>query len=106
MSRHSKSAPAFYQILFENIPMSYCYIYKTRGGFDHVSDHVTYGLWRTKILKNCSKLFKTVEVLVLILIFIQMWRTSESFLNPSLKTYSTSNSIIFLAIQKQMKKFS
>ena len=35
-------------------------------------DHVTYCLWRTKILTNCSKSFKTVEVLVLILIFIQI----------------------------------
>ena len=47
-------------------------------------DHVTYGLWRTKILTNCSKSFTTVEVLVLILIFIQMWRTRKSFLNPPL----------------------
>ena len=47
-------------------------------------DHVTYGLRRTKILKNCSKSFKIVEVLVLILIFIQTWRTRKSFLNPPL----------------------
>ena len=48
-------------------------------------NHVTYGLWRTKILPNCSKSLKTVEVLVLILIFIQMWRTRKSFLNSPLK---------------------
>ena len=47
-------------------------------------DHVTYILWRTKIMTSCSKSFKTVEVLVLILIFIQMWRTRKSFLNPPL----------------------
>ena len=45
-------------------------------------DHVTYGLWRTKILPSCSKSFKIVEYLVLILILIQIWRIRKLFLNP------------------------
>ena len=49
-------------------------------------DHVTYGLWRTKILPNCSKSFKIVEVLVLIQISIQIWRTRKSSLKPPLKS--------------------
>ena len=51
-----------------------------RGGFRPC----TYGLWSTKILTNCSKSFKTVEVLVLILTFIRMWRTRKAFLDPPL----------------------
>ena len=41
---------------------------------------------RTKSLLNCSKCksFKIGEVLVLILILIQIWRTRKSFLNPPL----------------------
>ena len=45
---------------------------------------LNYALWHTKILTNCIKWFKTAEVLILILIFIQMWRTRKSFLNPPL----------------------
>ena len=48
-------------------------------------DHVTYGLWRTKILPNCNKSFKIVGVMVLILILIQIWRNRKSFLYPPLQ---------------------
>ena len=54
-------------------------------------DHVTCGLWRTKIFLNFSKSFKVAKVLVLILILIQIWRTRKSFLNPPLSIYYRNN---------------
>ena len=60
-------------------------------------DHVTYGLWRTKILPNCGISIKILEVLVLILILIQIWRTRKSFLNPPLDSRMCF-SILFLIL--------
>ena len=57
------------------------FLTEIRSGAD--LDHVTYGLWRTKILPIAAKSLKIVEVLVL----IQIWRTRKSFLNPPLSDY-------------------
>ena len=64
-------------------------------------DHVTYGLWRTKILINCSKSFKMeVEVLVLILDFysnVTYYR--KSFLNlPLFPVHSFCLQLFFYII--------
>ena len=48
-------------------------------------DHVTYGLWRTKIFLNCSKSLKIANILVSMLILIQIWRTRKLFLGPPLR---------------------
>ena len=54
-------------------------------------DHVTYGLWCTKILFNCSKYFKIVKFLILILVLIQF-----DVLENHSQIHFCSGSIIFL----------
>ena len=64
-------------------------------------DHVTYGLWCTKILINCSKSFKIAEVLVLILRFLFKPVTyyRKSFLNlPLFPVHSFCLQLFFYII--------
>ena len=53
-------------------------------------DYVTYGLWRTKILTNCSKSFKNHGSSG------STWRTRKSFLNPSLAFEKKIHKPVFL----------
>ena len=83
-----------FMLVLKKLPI-WWYIFILMEGTTHSDisgadlDYVTYGLWRTKILPNCSKIIEN-RVLVLILILIQIWHTRKSFLNPPLAIYHLS----------------
>ena len=69
-------------------------------------DHVTYDLWRTKILPNCSKSFKIVKVLLLILILtgadldhITYGLWSTKILTNCIKSFKIVEVLILIFIQ-------
>ena len=59
----------------------FIWFYRLRGGFR--PRHLRLVTYRN--LVNCIKSFKIMEVPVLILVLIQIWRTRKSFLNPPLQ---------------------